>query len=59
MPGVTDMEVRGAAITVTTVLPEEVAVEKLLGMVKVAVMVVEPGERAVARPVLLTGATDG
>ncbi len=58
MAGVTDMEDRDAEITVRVVLPEEVAVEKLLGMVEVAVMVVIPGEMAVARPLLLTVATD-
>ena len=58
LAGVTDMEDRDAEITVRAVLPEEVAVEKLLGMVEVAVMVVIPGEMAVARPLLLTVATD-
>ncbi len=59
LAGVTDMEDRDAEITVRTVLPEEVPVEKLLGMVEVAVMVVIPGAMAVARPLLLTVATDG
>ena len=58
LAGVTDMEDRDAEITVRTVLPEEVPVEKLLGMVEVAVMVVIPGAMAVARPLLLTVATD-
>jgi hypothetical protein len=56
--GVTDMEDKDAEITVRTVLPKEGPVEKLLGMVEVAVMVVIPGARAVARPLLLTVATD-
>ena len=52
------MEDRDAEITVRAVLPNEAAVEKLLGMVEVAVMVVMPGEMAVAKPLLLTVATD-
>ena len=59
MVGVTDMEDRDAEITVRTVLPKEGPVEKLFGMEEVAVMVVIPGAMAVARPLLLTVATDG
>jgi hypothetical protein len=58
LTGVTDMEDRDAAITVRVVVPVEGPVEKLLGMVEVAVMVVIPGEMAVANPVLLIVATD-
>jgi hypothetical protein len=57
--GVTDMEDRDAETTVRNVLPTEGSVEKLLGMVEVAVMVTTPGETAVARPLMLTVATDG
>jgi len=57
--GVTDMEDRVAAVTVRVVVPETVKGGTLLGMVKVAVMVVEPVATAVARPLLwLTVATD-
>jgi hypothetical protein len=49
--GVTDIKTRGTGITVRFVLPEILPV--------VAVMVVEPAETAVARPVVLTVATDG
>ena len=59
LAGVTDMEDRDAEITPKAVVPEEVALEKLLGMVEVAVMVTTPGEMAVARPLLLIVATDG
>jgi hypothetical protein len=52
------MEDRDAEITVRTVLPKEGSVEKLFGMVEVAVMVVIPGEIVVARPLLLIVATD-
>jgi hypothetical protein len=48
--GVTDMEDRVPEVTVKVVLP------KILP--EVAVMVAVPAERAVARPVLLTIATD-
>mgnify|MGYP007070596635 FL=1 len=58
LAGVTDMEDRDAEITVRTVLPKEGSVEKLFGMVEVAVMVVIPGEIVVARPLLLIVATD-
>ena len=58
MAGITDMEDRAAETTPRAVVPEEVAVEKLLGMVEVAVMVITPGEMAVARPLLLIVATD-
>jgi hypothetical protein len=53
------MEDRDAEITPKAVVPEEVAVEKLLGMVEVAVMITTPTEMAVARPLLLIVATDG
>jgi len=59
LAGVTDMEARDAESTPKAVVPEEVAVEKLLGMVEVAVIVTSPGEMAVARPLLLIVATDG
>ena len=58
LAGVTDMEDKDAEITVRTMVPKEGPVEKLLGMVEVAVMVVIPGEMAVDRPLLLTVATD-
>jgi hypothetical protein len=48
--GVTDMEDRIAGVTVKVVFPEIVP--------EVAVMVAEPVETAVARPPLLTVATD-
>jgi hypothetical protein len=47
--GVTDMEIRVAEFTVKVVLPEILP--------EVAVMLVEPAEKAVARPLLLTIAT--
>jgi hypothetical protein len=49
--GVTDMEDRVAEVTVRVALPEVLP--------KVAVMVVVPAATAVARPLLLTVATDG
>jgi hypothetical protein len=58
LAGVTDMEDRAAEITPKAVVPKEGPVEKLLGMVEVAVMVTTPGEMAVARPWLLIFATD-
>ena len=51
LAGVTAMEDRVAEVTVRVVLPATVP--------EVAVMVVVPAEAAVARPVLLTVATDG
>lgn len=58
LAGVTDMEDRAAEITPKAVVPIEGPVEKLLGMVEVAVMVTTPGEMAVARPLLLILAID-
>jgi len=49
--GVTDIEDRVAEVTVRVVFPEILP--------KVAVMVVAPAAMAVARPLLLTVATDG
>jgi hypothetical protein len=49
--GVTDMEVRIAEVMVRVALPDIPP--------EVAVMVTVPLPRPVARPVLLTGATDG
>jgi len=59
LAGVTAMEDRGGAFTVRIVLPNELLLEKLLGSLEVAVMVVVPKARAVARPLLSTVATDG
>ena len=53
LTGVTDMEDRDAAITVRVVVPVEGPVEKLLGMVEVAVMVVIPA--AASSNVILAG----
>ena len=58
LAGVTDREDRMAAVTVRVVLPEEDELEKLLGVEEVAVMVVVPTATAVARPLLLTVATE-
>jgi hypothetical protein len=58
LAGVTDIEDRAVEITPRAVVPEEVEVEKLLGMVEVAVMVITPGAMAVARPWLLIVAID-
>jgi hypothetical protein len=58
LAGVRDMKDRVADVTVRIVLPEEPELEKLLGVVEVAVIVVVPGEMAVARPLLLMVATD-
>ena len=49
LAGVTNMEERVAEFTVKVVLPEILP--------EVAVMLVEPAEKAVARPLLLTIAT--
>jgi hypothetical protein len=49
--GVTDIKTRGTGVTVRFVLPEILS--------EVAVMVVEPAETAVTKPVVLTVATDG
>jgi hypothetical protein len=51
LAGVTDMEDRVTEVTVRGVLPEKVP--------EVAVMVTLPAEPAVARPLLVTVATDG
>jgi hypothetical protein len=59
LAGVTAMEDRGGAFTVRIVLPNELLLEKLLGSLEVAVMVVVPKARGVARPLLSTVATDG
>ena len=59
LAGVTAMEDRGGAFTVRIVLPNELLLEKLLGSLEVAVMVVVPKARAVARPLLSTVATEG
>ena len=59
LAGVTTMEDRGGAFTVRIVLPNELLLEKLLGSLEVAVMVVVPKARAVARPLLSTVATEG
>jgi len=59
LTGVTDMEDRVEEITVRVVVPMEGPEEKLLGVLEVAVMVVIPGEMAVARPLLLIVATSG
>ena len=58
LAGVRDMEDRAADVTVRVVLAEEPELEKLLGVVEVAVIVVVPGEMAVARPLVLIVATD-
>jgi hypothetical protein len=57
LAGVKDMEDRIAEVTVRVVLAVP-ALERLLRMEEVAVMVVVPGEMAVARPLPLTVATD-
>ena len=59
LAGVTEMEYTAVELTVTVVVPWEVEVEKLLGMVEVTVIVVLPAAMAVTRPVLLIVATDG
>jgi len=51
LTGVTEMEDRVAEVTVRVVLPEIVP--------EAAVMVAVPAAKAVAKPVLLTVATDG
>lgn len=56
---VTAMEDRGGAFTLRIVLPNELWLEKLLGSLEVAVMVVVPNAMAVTRPLLSTVATDG
>ena len=53
------MEERGGAFTLRIVLPNELLLEKLLGSLEVAVMVVVPAATAVTTPLLLTVATDG
>ena len=58
LAGVTDMEDMTADVTVRVVLAVELEAEKLLGRVEVAVIVVVPGEMAVAKPVLSIVATD-
>ena len=55
LTGVTDMEDRVAEVTVRVVLPEIVPEVTVM----VAVMVAVPGATVVARPLLLTVATDG
>jgi len=55
LAGVTVIKIRGTGVTVKVALPE---IPGVLVM-EVAVMVVVPAEAAVARPVLLTVATDG
>ncbi len=57
--GVTAMEDSGGAFTLRTVVPIELLLEMLPGSLEVAVMVVVPMERAVARPLLSTVATEG
>lgn len=57
LAGVKDMEDRIAEVTVRVVLAVP-ALDKPLRMEEVAVMVVVPGEMAVARPLPLTVATD-
>jgi len=59
LTGVTAMEDRVVEVTVRVVLPVEPVLEKLLGVAEVAVMVAVPTETPVARPLLLTVATDG
>jgi hypothetical protein len=58
LAGVRDMEDRAADVTVRVVLAEELELEKLLGVVEAAVIIVVPGEMAVARPPLSIVATD-
>jgi hypothetical protein len=58
LTGVTVREDRVAAFTVRMVLPYEIELLALFGMLEVAVMVVMPWPMAVARPLLLTVATD-
>ncbi len=55
LTGVTDMEDRVAEVTVRVVLPEIVPEVTVM----VAVMVAVPAAMAVAKPLLLTVATDG
>jgi len=57
--GVTDMEYTGVAITVRVVVPIVGPVEKLLGMLEVAVIVVLPGAIVVTRPLPVIVATSG
>jgi hypothetical protein len=52
------MEDRVPALTVRNAVHERVEVGLLLGMVKVAVMIIVPGERAAAKPLPLIVATD-
>ena len=56
--GVTDMAERVAVFTVRVVLPEDPEAEKLLAMVEVAVIIVVPAAMPVAKPLLLTVATN-
>jgi hypothetical protein len=58
LAGVRDMEDRTADVTLRIVLAEEPELEKLLGVVETAVIIVVPGEMAVARPPLSIVATD-
>ena len=57
LAGVRDMEDRAADVTVRVVLAEEPELEKLLGVVEVAVMVAVPAATAVVRALLFTIAT--
>ena len=58
LTGVTDIEDRVAGVTVRMVLPMEPPFMEPLHVTEVAVMVVVPTEMAMARPLLLTVATD-
>ncbi len=58
MAGVMDREDKVAELTIRIVLPEEPVLEKLLGKLEVAVMVVVPEARAVTRPLALIVATE-
>lgn len=59
LTGVTEMEDRGGVFTLRTVVPIELLLEILPGSPEVAVMVVVPMARAVAKPLLSTVATAG
>jgi hypothetical protein len=59
LAGVTAMEDKGGELTVRTVVPTELLLETLPGSLEVAVMVVDPMARAVARPPLSIVATEG
>jgi hypothetical protein len=58
LAGVTTMEERVAEFTVRVVLADEPELVALLGVLEAAVMVTVPMAMAVARPLLLTVATD-